>query len=133
MGLFTFHKREKLNNHSLIRRVFNEGESVYVHPFKIYVLETKLETSFPAQVLISVPKRYFKKAVDRNRLKRLFRESYRMNKDQLYVELCNRSLQLGLGFVYIHKEISDLKKINKSITKAIPLLIKFLDEQKQKQ
>ncbi len=132
MGLYTFHKKEKLNNHSLIRKLFNEGESIYVHPFKIYYLVSELETTFPAQVLISVPKRYFKKAVDRNRIKRLFREGFRLNKESLYQDLYRYDTQICLGFVYTHKEIPEYKKVNGSIKKAIPRISKNIDEQLKK-
>jgi ribonuclease P protein component len=100
MSLFSFRKDEILRKKKLIDRLFTEGSAFYIYPFKIYWLETSLDTSYPAQVLISVGKRSFKRAVDRNRVKRQIREVYRIQKHDLYNKLIDNQQQGILGIIY---------------------------------
>ena len=84
---FTFGKQEKLKSRKLIGKLFEEGKSVKKFPVRLVYLQTEHTSDFPIQVGFSVPKRNFKKAVDRNRIKRLLREAYRLQKGELYNEL----------------------------------------------
>ncbi|TYB78706.1 ribonuclease P protein component [Bizionia myxarmorum] len=76
----TYNKHEKLKSKKLIDQLFTEGKSVSVYPFRMVYLETIFEDHVPFKTGVSVSKKYFKKAVDRNRIKRLMREAYRLNK-----------------------------------------------------
>ena len=76
----TFGKQEKLKSRKLIERLFEEGKSVKKYPIRLVYLQTDHTSDLPAQVGFSVPKRHFKRAVDRNRIKRLLREAYRIQK-----------------------------------------------------
>ena len=83
--LFSFPKKEKLTSKIIIDRLFKEGESTFKYPFRILFLsDTSYSEPFP-QIVISVSKRNFKHAVDRNRIKRLIREAYRLQKNELMV------------------------------------------------
>ncbi len=81
---FTLGKQERLKSKKLIERLYAEGDSVKAFPLRMVYLETEHTSDFPAQVGVSVGKRNFKKAPDRNRLKRLMRETYRLQKGIVY-------------------------------------------------
>ena len=83
----TLGKEERLKSKKLIERLYKEGNSVKAFPLRIVFLQTKHTSEFPAQVGVSVGKRNFKKAPDRNRLKRLMRETYRLQKEIVYNNL----------------------------------------------
>ena len=102
----TFSKEERLCSKSLIDKLFHSSSSFIVYPFR-YVYQTIEDTgtSFPVQVILSVSKRRFKRAHDRNRIKRLMREVYRQQKSELlYTHLQQRSLNLLLAVQYVGKE-----------------------------
>ena len=84
---YTLGKEERLKSRKLIERLYEEKNSVKVFPLRMIYLQTKHTSDFPAQVGVSVSKRNFKLAVDRNRIKRLMRESYRLQKEIVYDNL----------------------------------------------
>lgn len=84
---YTLGKEERLKSRKLIERLYEEKNSVKVFPLRMIFLQTKHTSDFPAQVGVSVSKRNFKSAVDRNRIKRLMRESYRLQKEIVYNNL----------------------------------------------
>ena len=73
----TYNKEERLKKKKLISQLFNEGKSITIFPVKLVYLETEHEGHYKVQAGVSVAKRNFKKAVDRNKIKRLLREAYR--------------------------------------------------------
>lgn len=78
---YSFPKSEKLCSKKRIEKLFRQGNSVQSFPLKmIFVRVDDLPEQIPFQVMVSVPKRHFKRAVHRNRIKRLLRESYRLQK-----------------------------------------------------
>lgn len=85
----TLGKLERLKSRKLIGRLYAEGNSVKAFPLRMVYLQTVHTSGFPAQVGVSVAKRNFKKAPDRNRLKRLMRETYRLQKEIVYDHLEN--------------------------------------------
>lgn len=85
--LQTFTKEERLISKNLIEQLFSEGKQLKIFPFRLLYIKTKLDTMYPAQVALAVPKRLIKTAVHRNRIKRQMREAYRKNKQTLYDEL----------------------------------------------
>lgn len=80
---FTYPKREKLKSKKAIERLFADGQSVSKYPLRLVFLPYPNQEQVPLQMGVSVSKRYFKKAVDRNYFKRQLREAYRLHKDIL--------------------------------------------------
>ena len=81
---FTLKKAERLKSKKLIERLYIEGNTIKAFPLRMVYIQSEHTSDYPAQVGVSVPKRNFKKAVDRNRIKRLLRESYRKQKYTVY-------------------------------------------------
>src|SRR6201991_2602888 len=105
---YTFTKEERLCNKSLIDGLFHNGSSVLCYPFRVSWLVTDTPQSFPAQVLVAVPKKRYKRAVDRNLLKRRIREAYRLHKEEnLYSMLKAIDKKIIFSIGYIGKEIGE--------------------------
>ncbi len=109
----TFPKEEKLTSKKEIESLFKSGKTLFSFPYKIYFCYADKEEKTNARVLITVPKRQFKKAVDRNRIKRLFREAYRRNKFKLDLSTSNKPLLIA--FLYVHSEIVSYAETEKKI------------------
>ena len=117
---FSFHKNERLCSKKVIDKLFAEGKSVFVYPLKIIYLETQLPFKNKVQAGFTVGKRNFKKAVQRNLIKRRMREAYRLNKQKLYDNTGEK--QLALFIIYTGKTISEYKQIETAIIKGIKKL-----------
>jgi ribonuclease P protein component len=123
----TFSKEERLCSRKYLDLLFKNGSSFLLYPLRVSYLFVDESAAFPVQVVINVPKRRYKRAVDRNLLKRRIREAYRLQKqDGLYPHLSsnNRLLLLSLQYVgkqkyefaFIEKKlIAVLKKLNASL------------------
>lgn len=98
---FTYNKKEKLKSKKLIDQLFTEGQSVSVYPLRLVYLPTTFDDTIIAKTGVSVSKRNFKTAVDRNRIKRLLRESYRLNKAAFFNNL---TTQHTFMILYIGKD-----------------------------
>ena len=79
----TFRKAEKICNQNQIDSLFKEGKSLKSGLFRLIFIETEVSDNFSVQVLIAVPKKHLRHSVDRNRMKRLIREAYRLNKHKI--------------------------------------------------
>lgn len=128
---FTFRKEERLCSKKVIDRLFQDGNSFLVFPVKVVFLDTKLSSTFPVQAGFSVGKKVFKRAVHRNRIKRLMRETYRLNKNELYKILGDR--QLAIFFIFVGKEMADFTTIERSMKKAIQRIISSLPSKSDQQ
>lgn len=83
----TLGKQERLKSKKLIEKLYAEGDSVKIFPLRMMYVQTVHTSEFPCQVGVSVAKRNYKLAADRNRLKRLMRETYRLQKQIVYNNL----------------------------------------------
>ncbi|MCK7589482.1 ribonuclease P protein component [Subsaxibacter sp. CAU 1640] len=117
---FTFNKKEKLKSEKLITQLFEEGQSVAAYPLRMVYLQTSFDDDIKVKAGVSVSKRNFKKAVDRNRIKRLMREAYRLQKASYFNNL---SESYALMILYIGKDGTDFETVNH---KMKSLLDKFL-------
>ena len=119
----TFKKEERLTSKKLMDELFNKGSSIYFEPIRLVWLETTLPSTSPAQVVFSVPKKSFPRAVDRNLVKRLMREAYRLNKHSLYLHLKQANKIIAVAFIYGGKKIMPYAAINDKIILALSRLI----------
>ena len=99
---FCFPKKEKLCNEKDISNLFKKSKSIYLYPFKLYYFGSSPVGVLP-KILFSVPKKNFKKAVDRNNIKRKLREAYRLNKFKVLIQAPTYYFS-ELAIVYIAKE-----------------------------
>lgn len=111
----TFKKEEKLFKINQIEALFSKGASFFSYPFKLLWIEIDEDEVYPARLLISVPKKNFKRAVDRNHIKRLIREAYRLNKSVLYDCLNNHQIKINIAFIYTQKDILSFHEIEKQM------------------
>ena len=119
---FSFPKKEKLKSKKLIEQLFAEGIGVTNYPLKLVYLKTSFEDDSKYKVGVTASKRNFKSAVKRNRIKRLMRESYRLNKHLIFN---NIEGNFAFMFLYLGKEMPSQSKITDAM---IPLMRKFIDE-----
>jgi len=119
----TFKKEERLCNKRLIDGLFHNGSSFLCYPFKASWLVVNGPQEVPVQVLFSVAKKRYKRAVDRNLLKRRMREAYRLHKqEQLYNLLKQADKHIILSIGYIGKEINEYKLIERKMLKLLAQL-----------
>ena len=107
-----FPKKEKLKSEILIRGIFEEGKSITSYPLKLIYLDLKAPAKVKVQCGVTVPKRNFKSAVKRNRIKRLLRESYRLNKEQIFN---NIEGSFAFLFLYLGKEMPQYEEVEKQM------------------
>jgi len=99
--------------------LFKSGLSSAAYPIKLVYLETPVDLYYPAQSMFVVPKRLFKKAHDRNTLKRRMREVYRLNKSVFYESLIEKNKKMILAFIYISKKEEDYQALEKALLKLL--------------
>jgi ribonuclease P protein component len=119
---YTLKKEERISAQREIDSLFEKGTSFISYPLRVIYLREKPFSGADASVLISVPKKKFKRAVQRNRIKRLIRESYRLNKMQLLHHLQEKENGLLIAFLFVGKELSEFKEIETAVIKALAAL-----------
>lgn len=127
MKTFTLGKNERLKQRKFIEQLFREGKSFSVFPFRIYYLFLE-ELSSPLQAGFSASTRNFKKAVDRNRIKRITKEAYRLQKHELKSELTHRKKKLAVFFVYTDKNLPAFETIKDRIQIGLQKLLTIIHE-----
>ncbi len=118
--MFTLKKAERLRSKKTIQELFLKGETILVYPLKAVYLDVEALQGYPAQAAFSVSKKNYKKAVERNLIKRRVREAYRLKKPSFYKKL--KSRKVAVMFIYIAKEnlpYSDTEKALKKVLKKI--------------
>ncbi len=104
MKKYSFSKAEHLCGEKKISRLFSEGNAFIVYPLRIVYSVLEEKDDIPVKVMVSVPKKRFKRAVKRNRLKRLMREAYRLNKHILWNVIKEKHSEMHISFQYISDE-----------------------------
>jgi ribonuclease P protein component len=147
----TWKKAEKLKSRKRIDKVFKEGRNFSVYPFRVFYLLAqapektglahdpgkpsadpgkhspdpgKRTSAVPLQAGFGAASRQFGKAVDRNRIKRLSREAWRLQKQPLAVQLSAKGLSLAVFVIYTGKELPDYRLVSTKIGVALQKLIK---------
>ena len=124
---FTFKKEERLCSRQLIDRLYSEGHRLMAFPYSVQWMTAPKASllSHPlCQVMIVAPKRKFHHAVDRNHVRRLTRECYRLRKCALYDFLQSQGLTLYFSMVYIHNDIMSYEQLGHKMDKLLLALQK---------
>lgn len=124
MAKATLKKSERIKQRKLISKLFEEGKSIRKYPIKVvyFKLDEPLNEN-PLLFSVSVPKRLFKKAVQRNLLKRKIREAYRLEKPIILKQLDGVQKQYALMFIYIARELEEFPNIQKAVRKLLKALV----------
>lgn len=119
----TFGKNERLKSVIVLDRAFAEGAKLKARSILVRYTNSSFDAPCPYQVATTVSKRRFKRAVDRNRIKRLLREAWRLEKHRLLVGWSVGDPQRALVFIYIGREIPTFEACQHNIRKIIDVLI----------
>ncbi|CAN5674863.1 ribonuclease P protein component [soil metagenome] len=122
---YTLGKNERLKSRKAIDQLFKEGKSLSLFPLRIIyqkMIQPQHTTVFNLQAGFTVSTKHFKKAADRNRIRRLIREAYRLQKNELQQTLSKGEIKLDIFFIYTGKEVPDYAIIFEKIKIAIDKL-----------
>jgi ribonuclease P protein component len=112
---FTFKKEERLRSKALIDKLFLEGKSVLIPPFRLIYLPLELPLTVPIQIFFSVPKKRFKKANQRNLIRRRLKELYRLKKPFLYQKLNSKNKSYVMAFIYTSNTVLNSQYLDERI------------------
>lgn len=123
---FSYPKKEKLKSQKLIEQLFSEGKSVSAYPLRMVYLKTEFDDDTKFKTGVSVSKRNFKKAVDRNHIKRLLREAYRLNKSVYFNNILS---SYALMILYIGKDGTDFDSVETKMKVLLETFSKKVSQQ----
>lgn len=130
----TFTKDERLCRQRVIQKLFSSGISFFEYPFKVIFIDVDknelIQGKYNAQCLFSVSKRIFKRAVQRNHVKRLMREAYRKNKFLLYEKLESEERKIALAIIFTGKIIPEYAWLEVKIINIIKRLTQELNSKR---
>jgi ribonuclease P protein component len=137
----TYSKQEKLKSRKALEQLFAKGKSFSAFPIKVFYTvsdqlvgdvidnpEIKINETGLVQAGVGVSSRIFKKAHDRNKVKRLLREVYRTQKQPLYTSVASNQQQLNVFFLYIGKELPVFADLQVAMEKTLEKLIRKISE-----
>ena len=124
---FTLGKNERLKSRKQTELLFSKGMKFSVHPFRIYY-SVHQEDKAPLLFGVGVSSKIFKKAVDRNRVKRLVREAYRLQKNELRDQLKTQGIGMDVFFIYTGKELPLYKEVYDKTGKVLTKLSSLCKE-----
>ncbi len=119
---FTYSRVEKLKSKKLFEKLFAEGKSVTQFPLRMVYVKTGDEQIVPFKTGVTVSKRKFKSAVKRNRIKRVLREAYRLNKAIVFN---NSKANYALLIMYLGNEMPESKLVHEAM---VALFKKFKEK-----
>ncbi|MCR5455868.1 MAG: ribonuclease P protein component [Bacteroidales bacterium] len=125
---YGFARHEKLKSVVKIDKLFTSGRSFWMYPFGVHYRIYSEEGGAACQLLVSVGKHFFKHAVDRNRIKRLVREAYRLNKSALADAVEKSGFRLDIGLVYKSKQIVDYNTVEAAIKQILEKLTEIISK-----
>lgn len=128
--IYSFKKEERLCSKKFLTELFDNGSSFLVYPFRVVWKITPHPNQLSlAQVVISVPKKRFKSAVDRNLIKRRTKEIYRVGKEtHLYPALNQSNHKIILALSYVGKEIHEFDFLQNKLNSVFKTLILKIKE-----
>lgn len=130
MKPFGFPKNERLTSKKSIDFIFESGSNVFAYPIKaIYSIETLQPEDIPVQAMFVVPKKKFKRAVDRNAIRRRIREAYRLQKHLLSDWCLQNGKVLRIAFLYISSEQLSYSQIFDATQRVISQLTNLNQKQ----
>ena len=129
---FTLGKEERLKSRKQIEKLFDKGKSFVVAPFRIYFIVNSESTIQKGENRLKfgtgVSAKNFKKAVDRNRIKRLTREAWRLQKNEIREKARETQRQLNVFFIYTGKELPEFTTVKDKVAIALKKLADKIDE-----
>ena len=124
---FSFNKTEKLKSRKALDHLFSKGKTLLVHPYKVFYSIADATTT-TIHCGVGVSKKFFAKAVQRNRIKRLMREGYRLNKAELHKTVQHKHIDFFL--LYIDKNMPvDINYLNEKMQKILDTLLQQLQHE----
>jgi ribonuclease P protein component len=125
---YTLGKQQRLKSRKLIDQLFKEGNFFSVFPLRV-VWQRHQNNNATLQVGFTVSKKHFKKAVHRNRIKRLMKEAWRLQKNNLQAETLSRNQQLSVFLMYVGKEIPDYLLVTEKLAIILKRFQKIVHEE----
>jgi ribonuclease P protein component len=129
----SFGKGYRLSHKKIIDQLFKNGNVIKAYPLVLYYLTTELPSFESFQIVVTAPKKMFKRSHDRNRIKRLLREGIRKNKLLLETECRRRQQQVALFLIFTSKELPDFAFIDRKIKHLMNSLNNELQTKHQNQ
>ena len=120
---YSYNKKEKLKSRKLLDQLFTKGKSVSAFPLKVFYGVLADENAETVQAGVGVSARNFSKAVDRNRIKRLLREAYRLNKSVLHDALNADQKKVAVFFLFVGKEKPEFAALQETMPQVLQKLI----------
>jgi ribonuclease P protein component len=124
---YTLSRNEKLKGRKAIEQLFSAGKAFTISPFRVvYFIPEETEGEI-LQAGFTVSTKYFKKAVDRNRVKRLLREAYRLQKHILIDDLTRTDKRLRFFIIYTGNELPEYNMVYERVTSILNRFQKIIN------